>query len=142
MIFFGTPCKGARVSLLGASAPSSSSCGPRCALVMTALSSSKGEILKREEGKEEGKHHMMSNIYPSLFQKFDAQRRKEDLCKEGKEKSVHTHTHPALCLDVSLHGGIPPGRPPYGRKTKVFSQLWVAYDYLAKEGALGETSIV
>ena len=30
-------------------------------------SSSKGEILKIEEGKEEGKHHMMRRIYPFCF---------------------------------------------------------------------------
>ena len=101
-------------------------------------SPSNGEILNIEEGKEEGKHHLMRSTYPSLFHKFDAQRRQEGLCKEGKDKSVHTYTHPALCLDVSLHGGIPPGRPPDGRKTKVFSQLWAAISYLAKEGALGE----
>ena len=39
-------------------------------------------------------------------------------------------------LDVSLHGGIPPGRPPDWKKNKVFPQLCVAVTYLAKEGAL------
>ena len=84
---------------------------------------SNGEILKIEEDKGEGKYHMMRIIHPSLFQKADAQIRKEDICKEGKDNFFHTHTHPALCLDVSLHGGIPPGRPPDERKTKVLSTM-------------------
>ena len=83
---------------------------------------------------------MMGITHPSLFQKIDTQRRQEDLCSEGKEKSVDTHIHPALYLDVSLHGGIPLGRPPDWKKNKVFSQLWEAFTYLAKEGALGEAS--
>ena len=85
---------------------------------------------------------MMRSIYPSPFPEFYAQRRQEDLCNEGKEKSVHTSMYPALCLDVSLHGGIPPGRPPDWKKNKVFSQLWETFTYLAKEGALGEASTV
>ena len=79
---------------------------------------------------------MMRSTYPSLFQNFDAQRRHEDLCNEGKDKSVHTSMYPTLCLDVSLHGGIPPGRPPDWKKAKVFSQLYVAATYLSKEGTL------
>ena len=43
-------------------------------------------------------------------------------------------------LDVSLHGGIPAGRPLDGKKNKVFSQLWATFTYLAKEGALGGAS--
>ena len=65
------------------------------------------------------------------------------MCNEDKEKCVHTHIHPTLCVDVSLHGGIPPGRPSYWRKTKVFSQLCEAVTYLAKEGALrGATTVL
>ena len=62
------------------------------------------------------------------------------MCSEDKEKSIHTHIHPTLGLDVSLHGGIPPGRPPDWKMNKVLSQYIATLTYLAKEGALGGAS--
>ena len=44
--------------------------------------------------------------------------------------------YPVLCLDVSLHGGIPPRRPPDWEKAKVFSQIYAVVTYLSKEGTL------
>ena len=44
------------------------------------------------------------------------------MCSERRDKSVHSHIQPALGLDVSLHGGIPPGRPPDWEIHKEFSQ--------------------
>ena len=61
----------------------------------------------------------------------------DDFCSEGREKSVHSHIQPILGLDVSLHGGIPPGRPPDWKMKKEFSQNGAALIYLDKEGALG-----
>ena len=83
---------------------------------------------------------MIGNINTHHFQEVYIQKQEDDLRSESREKSVHSHMQPALGLDVSLHGGIPPGRPPDWRKAKVFSQLWESYTYLAKEGALGEAS--
>ena len=64
------------------------------------------------EGREDGQHHMMRSTHPYLFQKVDAQKRQTDLCSEGKDKVVHSYMQSTLDIDVSLHGGIPPGRPP------------------------------
>ena len=80
---------------------------------------------------------MVRITHPSLFHKIDALKRQEDLCSEDKEKSVHSHIHPALGLNVSLHGGIPPRRPPDWKMNKVFSQHGATLIYLAREGALG-----
>ena len=101
---------------------------------------SNDEILRIEGGKEEEWHHKMKSMYPSLFQSLKEQRRQEDLCNKGRGKSVYLHPHSTLCLDTSLQGGILLGEPLDGRKSKVFSQIWASYAYLAKEGALGEAS--
>ena len=78
----------------------------------------------------------MKRMNPSLFQSLEAQRRQEDLCSRGRGKYVYLHPHSTLCLDTSLQGGTLPGAPLDRGKYKFFSQLWVAYAYLAKEGAL------
>ena len=56
---------------------------------------------------------------------------------EDKDKSVHSHIHPALGLDVSLHGSIPLGRPPDWRRMKEFSQHVAPLIDLGEVGALG-----
>ena len=71
------------------------------------------ETLKmKEEDREEDHHHMIRSTHPYLFQKVDAQKRQTDLRSESKEKSVHKYMQSTLDIDVSLHGGIPPRRPP------------------------------
>ena len=73
------------------------------------MSSIDCDILKmKEEDREEDQHHMIRRKHPSL-------KRQDDLRSEDRDKSVHSHIQPALGLDVSLHGGIPPGRPLIGR---------------------------
>ena len=62
------------------------------------------------------------------------------MCSEGREKSVHSHMQSNFDLDVSLHGGIPLGRPPDRKKLNYFSQHGATLKYLAKEGALGGAS--
>ena len=58
------------------------------------------------------------------------------MCSERRDKSFHSHIQPALSLDVSLHGGIPPGRPTDWEINKYLSQHDAALIYLAHEGAL------
>ena len=65
-------------------------------------------------------------------------RSKRMICAvRARKKLVHSHIQPALGLDVSLHGDIPPGRPPDWKMIKEFSQHGASLIYLAKEGALG-----
>ena len=103
---------------------------------------SNDEILEIEEGEEEEGHHKEKKKNPPLLQILEAQRRQEDPCSKGRGKSIYLHPHSTLCLDTSFQGGTLPREPLDRRKYKVFSQLLVAYAYLAKEGALGEASIV
>ena len=51
-------------------------------------------------------------IHPNLFQEVSAQKKEVLLRSERRDKSFHSYIQFALDLDVSLHGGIPPGRPP------------------------------
>ena len=101
---------------------------------------SNDEILEIEEGKEEEGNHKMKEMNPYLFQSLEEQRRQEDLCNKGRGKYAYLHPHSTLYLDTSLQGGILPGPPLDERKSKVFSQLWVVYAHLDKEGAFGEAS--
>ena len=55
---------------------------------------------------------MIRITHTYLFQKVDAQKRHTNLHSERKEKAVHSYIHSTLDIDVFLHGGIPPGRPP------------------------------
>ena len=64
------------------------------------------------EGREEGQHHLMRSKHPYLFQRDNTKKRQTDLRYEGKGKVSHPYVHYTLDIDVSLHGGIPPGRPP------------------------------
>ena len=85
----------------------------------------------------------MESMNPSLFQSFKEKRRQEDPCNRGRGKSVHLNSHPTLCLDASLQGGISAGRPPDWRETKVFCQLYIAATYFFKEGTLeGATTML
>ena len=63
------------------------------------------------EGREEGQHHMMRSTHPYLFQKGNAQKRQTDFHSKGRNKDVNPYVQSTLDIDVSLHGGIPPGRP-------------------------------
>ena len=79
---------------------------------------------------------MMKNIHTHPFQEVYEQNQEDYLCSERREKSVHSHIQPALSLDVSLHGGIPPGRPLNWEINKELSQNYASLIYLAYEGAL------
>ena len=54
----------------------------------------------------------MRSTHPYLFQKASAKRRQTVFHYESKGKVAQPHEHSTLDIDVSLHGGIPPGRPP------------------------------
>ena len=64
------------------------------------------------EGREEGHHHLMRSTHPYLFQRASARRRETGLHCEGKGKVSQPYEQSSLAMDVSLHRGIPPGRPP------------------------------
>ena len=64
------------------------------------------------EGREEGHHHLMRSTHPYLFQRAGARRREIGLCCEGKGKVSQPYKQSSLAMDVSLHGGILPRRPP------------------------------
>ena len=98
------------------------------------------EVMEVGEVEGEEEHQKVESMNPSLLHILEAQRRKEDLCIEGRDKYVCLHPHSSLCLDTSLQGDPPLGAPLDRRKSKVFFQLWATYAYLAKEGALGEAS--
>ena len=86
------------------------------------------EILQKVGGNEkEGQHQMIVNIYSHPFQEVYVQKQEDDLRSERRDNSVHSHLQPALSLDVSLHGGIPPGRPPDWEMKKYFS-TWCSID--------------
>ena len=64
------------------------------------------------EGREEGRHNLMRSTHPCLFQRVGAKKRNIDLRYEGKGKVSQPYVQSTLDIDVSLHGGIPPRRPP------------------------------
>ena len=66
---------------------------------------------------------MMRSTHPYLFQKVDAQKRQNDLRSEGKGRVIHSYMQSTLDIDVSLHGGITPGRPPYQEMMRDASHL-------------------
>ena len=54
----------------------------------------------------------MRDTHPSLFQKANAKKRRQTVLRcEGKGKVAQPYVQSTLDIDVSLHGGIPPGRP-------------------------------
>ena len=61
---------------------------------------------------EEDQHQRMMSIHPYIFQKNYRQGKETALHREERDKSVHSYMQSTLYFDVSLHGGIPPGRPP------------------------------
>ena len=66
------------------------------------------EILQKVgEYEKDGQHKVIGNINTHHFQEVYAQKQEDDLCSEGKEKSIHSHIQPALGIDVSLHGRVP-----------------------------------
>ena len=65
-----------------------------------------------EEDREEDYHHLMRSTHPYPFQRADARKRQTDLHCEGKGKVAQPYEQSSLAMDVSLHGGIPPWRPP------------------------------
>ena len=54
----------------------------------------------------------MRGTHPSLFQRANARKSQIDLCCKGRGKVAQPHEQSTLDIDVSLYGGIPPGRPP------------------------------
>ena len=71
------------------------------------------ETLQMEgEDREDGQHQVNRSTHPYLFHEVDTQKRQTDLHNESREKAVHSYMQSTLDIDVSLHGGIPPGRPP------------------------------
>ena len=54
----------------------------------------------------------MRSIHPSLFHKANARKRHIDLRSKGRGKVSQSYVQSTLDINVSLHGGIPPGRPP------------------------------
>ena len=100
------------------------------------------EVSEIGEVEEDEGHHKEERMNPLLFQSFETQGRQEDPCSNGEGKSTHLHLDPTLCLDASLKGGTILRVPLNRRRSKFFSQLWAAYAYLAKEGALGIVSTV
>ena len=96
------------------------------------------EILQKVgEDEKEGQHQVIGNIHTHNFQEVYAQKQEDYLHSEGKDKSFHSHIQPALGLDVSLHGGIPPGRSLDWRMIKEFSQNVAPLIDLGGVGALG-----
>ena len=55
---------------------------------------------------------MMRGTHPSLFQGASAKGRKTVLHCESKGNISQPYVQSTLDIDVSLHKGIPPGRPP------------------------------
>ena len=54
----------------------------------------------------------MRGTHYSLFHRANAKGRQNVLHYEGKGKVSQPYVQSTLDIDVSLHGGIPPGRPP------------------------------
>ena len=54
----------------------------------------------------------MIGTHPSLFQRTSAERGEIVLRCESKGKVAQPYIHSTLDIDVSLHRGIPPGKPP------------------------------
>ena len=76
-------------------------------------------------GREGDQNHMMRSTQPYLFQRVDTQKRQIDFHSEGRDKVVHPYVQSTLDIDVSLHGGIPLGRPLY-REMMSDASHWVA----------------
>ena len=53
----------------------------------------------------------MRGTHPSLFQRASAKRREAVFCCGRKGEVSQPHVQSTLDIDVSLHGGIPSGRP-------------------------------
>ena len=54
----------------------------------------------------------MRKAHCSLFQRANARKRQTNFHSQGRGKVSQSHMQSTLDIDVSLHGGIPPGRPP------------------------------
>ena len=78
-------------------------------------------LIKRGEEKV-GQHQRMGRINPFLFQGVYIQNKETNLCSKWWDKSVRSFIQPISDFHVSLHGGIPPGRPPHWKMSKVFPQ--------------------
>lgn len=61
---------------------------------------------------EEEKDQHQGMIHPYLFRGVFAQEKEIVLRSEERDKSVHSYIQSTSELDVSLCGGIPPGRSP------------------------------
>ena len=94
------------------------------------------DTLLQARGGRMDQHPMMRSMHPCLYQGVPIHEKETELCSKGRDTSVQPSIQSTLDLDVSLHGGIPPRRPPVEKKNKVFSQLCASVKNLAKEGAL------
>ena len=107
---------------------------------MTAVMGSK-TLIKGEEEKVD-QHQRMGSMHPCLFQGVYIQKKETILRNERRDKSVHSPIQSTSYFDVSLHGGIPPRRPPDWKMNKEFSQHGATLIHLASEEALGRASTV
>ena len=96
------------------------------------------DTLLKARGGRMDQHPMMRSMHPCLFQGVCNHEKGTELCSKERDTSVQPSIQSTSDLDVSLHGGIPPGRPPDGKKNKVFSQPCATVTYLATI-ALGES---
>ena len=74
---------------------------------------------------------LFRSMHPCLFQGVSIHEKETELCSKERDTSVTPFIQSTSDLDASLHGCIPPGRPPDGKKNKVFSQPCAAVTYLA-----------
>ena len=70
------------------------------------------EAFSYMEEEEKDQHQGMMRIHPYLFWEVSAHKEGTALRSEERENSVHSYIQSTSDFDVSLHGGIPPGRPP------------------------------
>ena len=65
------------------------------------------------EEEEKDQNQGMMSIRPYIFQKNSKQGKETTLHREERDKSAHSYMQSTSDFDVSLHGSIPLGRPPY-----------------------------
>ena len=70
------------------------------------------EAFSYMEEEEKDQHQGMMSIHPYLFWEVSAHKEGTALRSEERDNSVHSYIQSTSDFGVSLHGGIPPGRPP------------------------------
>ena len=79
--------------------------------------------LIQEGGETMDQNPRMRRMHPCLFQGVCIHKKETDLCSTGRDTSVHSFIQSTSDFDVSLHGGIPLGRPPDWKMNKVFCNI-------------------